>query len=203
MTPTQLETLVDRTAGLQPWRRAFHAANGLAAATALGLFDLPRDTALLLLSGILGGLIALDATRLMNRKANALFFSAFQHLASPREAGSPASSTWYALGILLAVAFSPLQPAVSGMLVLALADPAASYVGRRWGRRPLLGGTLEGSAVFAAVAFVVLAARHGPGIGAAVALALTLTERLSWPLDDNLTIPVAGAAAITLLQAVG
>lgn len=202
MTSTQLETLVDRTAGLQPWRRIFHAANGLAAAAALALLDLPRTTAVLLLSAILGGLIALDATRLVNRRANALFFSVFQHLASPRDASGPASSTWYALGILLAVAFFPLQAAISGILVLAVADPAASYVGRRWGRRPVLGGTLEGSAVFAVVAFVVLAARHGPGIAAVAALALTFAERLSWPLDDNLTIPLVGSAAITVLQAI-
>jgi dolichol kinase len=202
MTTTQLETLVDRTAGLQPWRRLFHAVNGLAAATALALLGLSRTTAVLILSLILGGLIALDATRLMNRKANALFFSAFRHLASPREASGPASSTWYALGNLISVAFFPPEAAVSGILVLAVADPAASYVGQRWGRRPLLGGTMEGSAVFAVVAFGILAPRHGPGIGAAVALVLTLTERLAWPLDDNLTIPVVGAATITLLLAV-
>jgi dolichol kinase len=201
-TAAQLETLVDRTAGLQPWRRVFHAANGVGAASALALLDIPRSTAVLALSGILVGMITLDAARLASRRANVIFFSAFKHLASPREATGPASSTWYALGILLAVAFFPAKAAVSGILVLALADPAASYVGRRWGRRPLLGATLEGSAVFAAVAFGILAARHGVGIGAAAAVLLTLAERLSWPLDDNLTIPVAGAAAVFLLQSV-
>lgn len=200
MTPTELESLVDRTAGLQPWRRVFHATSGLATATALTVLGVPRATALLLLSAVLGSLIALDATRLMNRKANALFFSFFRHLASPREARGPASSTWYAIGILIAVALFPLDAAITGILVLAVADPAASYVGRRWGRREWLGATLEGSAVFAAAAFCIVTVRHGAGIGAAVALTLTLAERLSWPLDDNLTIPVVGAAAVTLMQ---
>lgn len=199
-TTAELQTLVDRTSGLQPWRRVFHAANGIGVASALALFDVPRSTAVLVLSGILGGMIMLDAARLASRKANVLFFSAFKHLASPREARGPASSTWYALGILLAVAFFPLDAAVSGILVLAVADPAASYVGRRWGRRPLLGATLEGTAAFAVVAFTILAVRHGLGVGVVAAAVLTLAERLSWPLDDNLIVPVAGAAAVLLLQ---
>jgi dolichol kinase len=102
----------------------------------------------------------------------------------------------------LAVAFFSREVAVSGILVLALADPAASYVGQRWGRRPFLGASLEGTALFAAVAFAVLAPRHGLLPGAVGALAMTLAERLSWPLDDNLTIPVVGAAVLTLLQGV-
>lgn len=166
------------------------------------LFDVPRSTALVLLAVILGGLSALDLIRLLHRRANVLFFRSFRHLASPREAGGPASSTWYALGLLLSVAFFPTAAAVSGILVLALADPAASYVGRRWGRRPFLGATLEGTLLFAVVAFCIVAPRHGIAVAAATALVTTLAERLSRPLDDNLTLPVVGAATITLLDTV-
>lgn len=200
MITPDLQPLVDRTAGPQPWRRLFHAASGGGAATALVLFDMPRVTAVLILVAVLGGLIALDLGRLLSRSANALFFKAFRHLASPREARGPASSTWYALGILLAVAFFPKEAAVSGILVLALADPAASYVGRRWGRRPFLGATMEGSLLFVALAFCIVAPRHGVAVAAAAALVTALAERLSRPFDDNLTLPVAGAATITLLE---
>ncbi|MDP2956890.1 MAG: hypothetical protein Q8N53_10765 [Longimicrobiales bacterium] len=202
MTAPDLDTLVGRTTGLQPWRRLFHAATGSLVAGILLYADVPRVAAVGILGAVLGGLVVLDATRLVSPGANAIFFRAFRTLASPREAGRPASSTWYALGMTLAVAFFSPEAAVSGILVLALADPAASYVGQRWGRRPFLGASLEGTALFAAVAFAILAARHGLVPGAAGALAAALAERLSWPLDDNLTIPVVAAAVVTLLQGV-
>lgn len=197
---SDLGALVERTAGTQPWRRLFHAGNGLVIASALVLVGIPRPTALILLSAILGGLVALDVVRLRVGRANEVFFKAFPHLLSPREATGPASSTWYMLGVLLAVALFPVHAAVSGILVLGLADPAASYGGRRWGRAPFLGGSVEGTAIFLTVALVVLMTRHSLGVAAGAAVAVTLAERLSWPLDDNLTIPVVGAAAIFFLE---
>lgn len=196
-----IEGLVHRTAGPQPWRRVFHAVNGTLVALALTVLDLSHATVLAITAVVAATLVALDVARLASPRVNALFFAAFRHLASPREAGGLASSTWYALGILITVAAFPLRAAVSGILVLALADPLASYVGRRWGRRPFLGATLEGTALFAAVAFCILTVRHGPLVGVLGGIVLALAERLSWPLDDNLTVPVVGGAVVTALQA--
>ncbi len=200
MTPPEIQSLVHGTAGPQPWRRVFHAASGVLVALALVILDLPRVTALGIIGAVVVALLLLDVARLTHGRLNAIFFSIFRHVASPREARGPASSTWYALGILITVAAFPLPAAVSGILVLGLADPVAGYVGRRWGRRPFLGATLEGTAVFAAVTFCVLAVRHGPTVGTLGAIVLALVERVSWPLDDNLTVPVAGAAVVTALQ---
>jgi len=197
MTSPGLEGLVQRTSGPQLWRRVFHAVTGVLIAIALTILDLPRATAVAIIGVVVAALGAIDVARLVDPKVNALFFSAFRHLASPRDARGLASSTWYGLGVLIAVALFPTRAAVSGVLVLALADPIASYAGRRWGRRAFLGATLEGTALFAAVAFGILAARHGPLVGAVGAVVLALAERLSWPLDDNLTIPVFGGAVVT------
>lgn len=160
--------------------------------------DLPRSTAAALLAA--GAILVLvaDAFRLRHPPANELFFRAFRLLASPREASGLASSTWYAVAVAAAVAFFPLHHAVSGILVLALADPAGSYVGQRWGRRPFLGGTIAGSLTFCVVAGVVLALRHPPAVAAVAVVAATLAERCSWPLDDNLTIPLVTGALTTL-----
>jgi dolichol kinase len=196
---TELDRLVERTRGAQPLRRLFHAANGSLVAAALVWLDLSRETAVAVLAAVLVTLLVLDAVRLRVPRANAAFFSAFEHLASPREAEGVASSTWYCLGILLAVAFFPRPEAVSGILVLALADPAASWVGRRWGKIPFLGGTAEGSVTFLAVALLVLLVRHAPLLAVPAALVGTLLERRSWPLDDNLTLPPVVAAALLLM----
>lgn len=199
MATVDMDTLVDRTSGLQPWRRVMHAANGVLVAMALSLLPIPRGWAVALLLAALAAQGALDFVRLRRPQINAVFFSVFRRVASPREATGIASSTWYTMGLVLVVALFPREAAVSGILVLALADPAASYVGRRWGRKPLLGASAEGTGVFVAVTFLVLAARHGPVTALMGAITAALAERLSWPLDDNLTIPVATAAAVTFL----
>lgn len=195
----QLDALVGRTEGAQPWRRLFHAVNGLAAAGVLSYTDISRSLALWILGGLLAAMVVLDGVRLRSTRANTLFFAAFHRIASPREATGPASSTWYALGLLLTVAFFSREAAISGILVLAVADPTASYIGRRWGRRPLLGASLEGTVVFFVVAGAVLLARHPWPVAVTAALVTALAERLAWPLDDNLAVPLAGAAAVTLL----
>ena len=191
-----LEELVGRTRGAQPWRKLFHATNGLVLAAALTFLPLGRSMTLAALGMILLLLITLDLVRLRSREANELFFKVFSSLASPREERGLASSTWYTLGVLLAVAFFDRHTAVSGVLVLGLADPAASYLGQRRGTTPFMGGTVLGSSTFFAVALGVLAFRHSLPVALIAAAAVTVAERRSWPLDDNLTIPVACAGVL-------
>jgi dolichol kinase len=126
---------------------------------------------------------------------NALFFRMFPALASPREAVGIASSTWFLVGVFLAYALFPMRVAVPGILVLALADPAAGTIGRLYGKRRLGQGTWAGSAAFLGVAFAVLALHLGPAAGLAAALLVTTVEVVPWRLDDNLTVPVAAAFA--------
>ena len=85
------------------------------------------------------------------------------------------------------------------MLVLAFADPAASVVGRLWGKRPLGKGTWEGTTVFYLVACLTLAPGIGVPFAAAVAAVVAMVEMLPVGLDDNFTIPVATAAALWML----
>ncbi len=192
--------LVERTRGAQPFRRVFHACNGVLLFLVLEWFAIPTRTAVVALAVVFVVLLAVDVVRLRLPRANALFFTAFAHLASPREAGGVASSTWYTLGVVLALAVFPRSYALSGILVLALADPAASYVGQRWGRRPFLGGSVEGMVVFFAVASAVLLLHHSPGMAFGAAGLATIAERRSWPLDDNFTIAPATAAALLVLE---
>lgn len=194
--PHELEALVAATAGWQPWRKLFHACNALGIAAAMLL--LPRGVAVGGLVTVTLLLVVGDLARLRSAKANALFFRAFSRLASPREAKGIASSTWYAIGALVVLVAFPLPVAVSSVLVLGLADPAASYVGRHFGTRPFLGGTVEGSLVFLTTAALVLGLRHPLPVALAAALAATLAERRSWPLDDNLAVPVVCGAVLGL-----
>ena len=189
----ELLSLLEPTDGLQPWRRIFHAANGIAAALFPGALGLDKPAILWILGLLLGVAVVADVARLRDPHLNALFFRAFPSLASPREAVGIASSTWFLLGVFLTWALFPARVAVPGILVLALADPAAGTVGRLWGRHRLGKGTAAGSSAFLLVAFAVLAAYLGPAAGLASALVVTAVEAASRRLDDNLTVPVAAA----------
>ena len=194
--PTSFDDLVAGTRGLQPWRRTFHAANGLLLAGGLVSLELSRAQWSALLTGLVLVLGALDALRLWLPALNHLFFRLFRSLASPREARGVASSTWYVAGSLLVVALFPTPIAVAAILVLALADPAAAWFGRRFGRRPFGSGTVEGAIAFAAVASGVLLFSAPLALALLVASATAILECMRWPLDDNLTVPVGVAGML-------
>ena len=195
-SPDALDELVGRTRGLQPWRKLFHACNGIAVAAGLAYLGLPRSEALVVLGGIAILLLLGDVLRLAHKGTNELFFRAFSSLASPREAKGLASSTWYVFGIVIALLLAPRPEVVSGVLVLGLADPAASAFGQKYGRRPFLGGTIEGTLVFVAVALAILAIRHPWPAAVPAAIVAAVAERRSWPIDDNFTIPVVTSIAL-------
>ena len=198
MDPSLAE-LVEKTHGLQPLRRIFHAVNGTALVLLMRTTGIQDRIVFLALATLLCALLLMDGVRLAVPKVNRAFFRSFSLLASPRETARLASSTWYLLGILLSLILFPRDIALAAILVLALADPAAGYVGRRWGRRRLGGGTVEGSLVFIAVAFGALAlwAPWPQALGAALFTAAV--EILPWPIDDNLSVPLTAAVALLLL----
>lgn len=195
----ELAVLVGHTEGLQPWRRVFHAVNGVILASALTWVVTDRALAIPILALVLAVLLVVDLVRLRDPRANTLFFRLLRPFASPREERKIASSTWYMVGILLAVILFPLSAVVPGILVLAFADPAASVLGRLVGRRRLGKGSVEGALIFALVAFLVLLPFVTPPVAAACALITALVEVLPLGLDDNLTVPLTAAAMVFLL----
>ena len=100
------------------------------------------------------------------------------------------------------------------VVVLAVADPMAALVGRRFGCTHLYRGrTLEGSLAFVASGSlcsmaVLLGFYPSLGWGAALITALAasvagaVTELVSGRLDDNFSIPLAAAAGATAVLAV-
>lgn len=196
-----LDALVARTEGLQPWRRVFHAGNGVLLALGPVLVGWSRELILVVLSGALLAQLLLDVARLRARALNRLFFKLFGRLASPREASGMASSTWYTLGALIAYAVYPRDVAIAAILVLGLADPAAGVVGRIWGRRPLGKGTVEGTTTFWLVATLVLVPFFGWPPALLAAGVAAVSEIVPGLVDDNLVIPVITGAVLWLTSA--
>ncbi len=193
---SSLDELVEATEGAQPWRRLFHAAVGVLLA---GLLWWVQPTPLAVASslGVLAAiLLALDLARLTFPSLNLVFFRTFRALASPREARGVASSTWYLVGTAICGISFPLDLVIPAILVLALADPAASYLGRRWGKRSLGTGSVEGTAVFVLISGAVLLPFVPTHSAILAAITAGLVETVPWKLDDNLVIPLAVAMVL-------
>ncbi len=100
------------------------------------------------------------------------------------------------------------------VLILGLADPIAALVGSRFGRLryPTFEGTksIEGSAAFCLVAVVcatlVLSSfsetgrLRAFGVSAALGVAVTLVEWITWRGIDNLTVPLASWLVLHLCR---
>ncbi len=197
-----LSEAIRETEGLQPWRRVFHATNGTLIVVAVAFLGLGVETTVTILGVILGLSVIMDIIRLFDPKMNVLFFRAFSSLASPREAKRIASSTWYAVSLLLVLWIFPTPYALAGILTLAWADPAASVVGQKWGKRPFLAGTVRGTTTFAVVAVVAMLFFVPWWMAIPAAMVTAVLEAAPVDLDDNLIVPLTVACVLSLIGAV-
>jgi dolichol kinase len=193
-------------------RSLFHVTSGVVALAALRF--LPSRTWLVAASGTFAGAgWFMEAMRRRSVAFNGVVMRVFAPVAHPHERHRVNSSTWYCTALFAIAIAAPVRAAEIGVIVLALADPAAGIVGRRFGRTRIVAGrSLEGSLAFlivgALAAFAWLSAVHGLArpaaivVAAAAAVAGTLAEVVSTRLDDNLTIPIASAAAAAAAEMV-
>ncbi len=196
----ELDELVRRTEGLQPWRRVFHAGNGIVVSLGPTAMGWDRWTTVGLLAGAFVLAVMVDLARLRVSAINRRFFHTFRSIASPREARGMASSTWYLLGAGIAYAAFPPLYASASIMVLGLADPAASVLGRLYGSIPLGKGSVQGATAFFVTTAVILSLFVGPDpLVLVVALGAALAEILPVGVDDNVTIPLATGGLLWLV----
>ncbi len=193
-------------------RSLFHVASGGVALALLRLLP-GRGWLIGVSAGIALAGWTMETARRRSAAVNARLMRLFAPVAHPHERHRVNSSTWYVTALFALALLAPLRAAEVGVLVLALADPLAGIVGRRFGRTRLRAGrSLEGSLAFLAVGSAAAFAWL-EGIGAvprptAIVLAVTgaaagaLAELGSTRLDDNFTIPVAAAAAVAAAEVV-
>jgi dolichol kinase len=193
-------------------RSLFHIACGLTALALLRL--LPSRGWVIATSAVFAACgFTMEIARRRSPAVNARLMRLFAPVAHPHEWTRINSSTWYVTALLALSVLAPLRAAELGVLVLAVADPVAGLVGRRFGRTRLRGNrTLEGSLGFLVAGFLAAAAwltlvhavplRQSAVIAAAGAGAGALAELFSTWLDDNFTIPIAVTAAAAVVQIV-
>jgi len=195
----KFDELVRRTDGLQPWRRAFHLVGGSAVAWLVYTLSPQAPATRSLFATLLAIAFTGDMVRLRSEKANRFIFRVFGPLMCPREADRP-SLTYFLLGVFIVLWLPGEGFVVPALLVLSIADPAASVLGRLWGAHPLGKGTAEGAITFFAVAAAILFPFAGGWVALTVAAVVAGTEVLLTDLDDNLVIPIVTASCLRVLS---
>jgi dolichol kinase len=185
-----------RTGTAETARKVIHAAAGAGAAAVAWFAPPAAGRAVLVGAVLLALLIELLRTRVPAVRRR--FDATVGHMVRPAERRTLTGATFLAIGAAFAVLSFPGRSAAIGILYAAFGDAAAALVGRRFGRhvyRP--GRTAEGTAAFFSVTLLIGWATMDAGfVAAAVAAAgVTLVEAAPFPLNDNLLIPLAGAAA--------
>jgi len=192
-------------------RNVFHITCGLGTLS-LVQFVLSPTGMIILGCGFAAFCWLMEALRVRHDGVTRFFMFFLGKIAHPHEHHRVNSSTWYASALaVLALCSSPMATSL-GVIILALADPVAAMVGRRFGRVSLRSGrTLEGSLAFfvvGALASVAVLAVFYPALRPAAVLLVSvtasvfgaLTELFSGRLDDNFTIPLGSALGAMLVS---
>lgn len=186
-------------------RSVFHLASGVFALLLLRLLP-DRNWLIATSAAFVIAAWTMELSRRASPEINDRLMRVFRPIAHAHERHRVNSGTWYMTALLLLSLLAPLRAAEIGVVVLAVADPAAGVIGRRFGRTRLRAGrSLEGSLAFvaagtlAAVAWLAVTSTSPWPPRALVAFAGAtagaLAEIGSTRLDDNFTIPVTVTAA--------
>lgn len=188
-------------------RTLFHVGSGVLALTLLRVLP-SREWLIGAAAAFAGFAWTCELLRRRSAAVNERLMRFFGPVAHAHEWHEVNSATWYATALILMSLVVPLHAAEVGVIVLAIADPAAGIFGRRFGRRRLASGrSLEGSVAFAVAGFLAAwvwmtaAGTYGPSrvlVAGVAGVVGAVVELLVSRVDDNLAIPLATSVAIAV-----
>ena len=193
-------------------RSLFHAMNGIIGV--LAIQHIFSSTGIIIFATTFTAVaLTMEIGRRFSEAWNDRLMAMFKSIAHPHEAHRMNSATWYLLALtVLAWGMEPMVQSIA-VIVLGLADPAAGTIGRRWGKRKLVGNkSWAGTGTFVAVAglsTLAVLAIYYPTVGmshmlllaAVAALSGAVAELFTGKIDDNFTIPVSVGLALMLVLA--
>jgi dolichol kinase len=174
-------------------RQVLHASIGLMLCSMIRLIGI-ETTSYLVLIGTCVGLLIIDIILMGNRVPgiDTLLDRFERRGVMPGE-----GSMYYALGVLFALGLlrNNSAEAISVVLILALGDSIATYIGRYYGKHELPWNhdkTIEGSLGFAAGAICSLLISPTP-ITILAVISSTAIESLPVRMDDNIILPITSS----------
>jgi dolichol kinase len=181
-------------------RKFWHLAGGGVVILFLEYYHPSKLPAVYVLLFAVVSLAVIDLLRYTTSWGNRMFWEYLGFLTSEKEKRGPTTSLYYSASLLLSVLIFAPPAAVGAILSLAVGDPVAAIVGRRFGKIRLGGKSIEGAVANAVVTFFLIRIFVPSSLIAAVgAVAGAAIEVVPLPLvDDNITVPLAAGGAMTL-----
>ena len=173
-------------------------------------FDFDRAGMLYILVPVTVLMFLIDLARLHDRGLWRRLVSRFfgQMIREHEHAGNFTGATYILLSMCLTIGLYDRPIAVAALAFIIVGDTLAAMIGRKFGRHRFKGKSVEGSlgclAGTVIVAFVV--ASFEPSfllqVGLIGAVVATVTEAVSFSIDDNISVPLVSGLAMTLLTKV-
>jgi len=143
--------------------------------------------------------------RLRFPQINQRFLTCFHVLLRERETATLTASAYFLIAASVVFILCDKSIAAIALTFVAVGDPVAGMVGEKWGRLKARGRSLEGNCscfLACAVAGIILATITHVALWLAVvgAVRAALVEFLSFPVNDNLTIPLVSAGVMSLVK---
>jgi len=173
-------------------------------------YFISKSTALKILIPLTSLFLLVEIARFVHPTTNSLFHRLLGWLLRPHESDSTAKrltgATYVLLSAVICIWLFPKLIAVTAFAILIISDTSAALVGRRFGKRPFLKKSLEGSLAFLVSALVVVLV--SPKIvfhpleyliGGTAAVVGTVAESLANAVDDNLLVPLTVGATMWVL----
>jgi dolichol kinase len=196
-------------------RSIFHASWGL---IAVGLSEYLVEPINLIWVSLGFTLLSWTAEAIKSSGPRGLAFIklVFGPLLHAHEQKTISSATWYATSITICTLLFSYEFLILGVLSLAIGDPMAALIGRKWGRIKLIHRrTLEGSLAFWVSAFLicwldlflfhqisgkalVFSTAQALLVAGSAGLGGSLGELFSKGIDDNFSVPIAAASLSAL-----
>lgn len=141
-----------------------------------------------------------DFMRLRDHRFNSQFMKVFSAFIRRTETNRYNGSTFLCFAFFTVIFLFPRYVAVTAMLFLSLGDAAAELGGKNFGRLKIFSRSMEGSTAFFIVAFLIAYPLYQDWrIAALAAFAGAMVELFSFEVDDNLTVPIGSAVALSLV----
>ncbi|RPI15842.1 MAG: hypothetical protein EHM58_13145 [Ignavibacteriae bacterium] len=177
----------------------------------IGYYFLDKDIVLSILVPIAFAMLMVEIFKYKSKFIFTTYLRFFKHMLRNHEIDRNKfrvnGATWLLIGDVIAIIFFPKLIAVTGMLLLSLADSFSGIVGRLYGKKEYAPNrTYIGSLTFLAVGLIIAFAAPKYNyswieylIAAITVIITTIVDGMNLPTDDNFAIPIVSSALLYVL----
>jgi len=157
-----------------------------------------RENALIVLAVVTIGMLVIDLVRISGGPVRRLFNIFFGSVLRQHESYKITGASYLLFSSLVTLYLFGSVVAAVACAYLIIGDTAAAIVGKHWGKKEIMGKTLEGSlsCLAGCLAVSLLVPEIGLVTGIIASVVATLVELLPLVIDDNVSIPLVSGVVL-------